>query len=106
MTDQDLVQTMFNGLSAYQNGRLTEAIELLSKALEIKHDEWEARLYLGMSYYRTGLRKQARYQFQTIMDWCQNQEIRKMAKVALEAVNLEMNNPQQSDKGSSGYHEM
>ncbi len=103
MENRDTVQLIFLGLTAYQGGKLHDAIDYLTKALDIKKDEWEARLYLGMAYYRTGQRKQAKFQFQSVLDWCQNQEIRKMAKVALDAVNLELS---QQQRGTSSFHEM
>jgi cytochrome c-type biogenesis protein CcmH/NrfG len=95
----DIVQLIFAGLTAYQNGKLQDAIKLLNKALDVKKDEWEARLYLGLAYHRTGQRKQAKYQFQTVLDWCQNQEIRRLARVALDSVNAELTPPPKSTGG-------
>lgn len=75
------------GVQAYKSKDYETAIEVLSYA---PLDQWDAQLYLGMSYYMTGQHKKAREHFARIRDLCPDDEIRDKATAAFSAVNAKL----------------
>jgi len=72
------------GLEAYQNKEYARAIELLKEAAA---DQWDAQLYLGMSYYMVGRHDDARSQFAYMRDRCPEPSLREKAQTAFTVVN-------------------
>jgi tetratricopeptide (TPR) repeat protein len=72
------------GLEAYQNKEYVRAIELLNEA---DADQWDAQLYLGMSYYMVGRHEDARTHFAHMRDRCPEPSLREKAETAFTVVN-------------------
>jgi len=64
------------GLEAYQNKDYAQAIELLQN---VAADQWDAQLYLGMSYYMAGRHLDARKKFAHMRDNCPVTPLREKA---------------------------
>ena len=75
------------GVQAYKSKDYKGAIEILFNA---PLDQWDAQLYLGMSYYMTGKHTKAREHFARIRDLCPDDEIREKATAAFAAVNAKL----------------
>ncbi len=77
-------ESYLSGLQAYQNKEYARAIELLKEAAA---DQWDAQLYLGMSYYMVGRHDDARSQFAHMRDRCPEPSLREKAQTAFTVVN-------------------
>jgi hypothetical protein len=72
------------GLEAYRDKEYVIAIEHLENA---DADQWDAQLYLGMSYYMVGRHDDARTQFAHMRDQCPEPALREKAQTAFLMVN-------------------
>ena len=75
---------------AYRNGRFRDSIELLLQVTDCDSDAWLARLYLGMSYQKTGRVADAHRMFKRMVTDCPDTHIRQKAENALPLVEAEM----------------
>ncbi|HEY9791215.1 MAG TPA: tetratricopeptide repeat protein [Candidatus Obscuribacterales bacterium] len=82
---------------AYRNNRYRDAIELLLQVTDTEGDNWLARLYLGMSYQKTGRVADAARLFKRMVTDCPDQHIRSKAENALPLVEAEMRRRFQKD---------
>lgn len=85
---------------AYRNGRYRDAIELLLQVTDTETDNWLARLYLGMSYQKTGRVADAARLFKRMVTDCPDHHIRSKAENALPLVEAEMRRRFQKDTAS------
>lgn len=89
--DQTKAQRLVEvGINAYRLGDYAEALEYLKEGLDGCQDDWNGRLYLAMTYYRTGRLALCRHEFKRIMDECMDKELRLKAASALAATNPEV----------------
>jgi hypothetical protein len=77
-------------INAYRNGRYTQAIELLLQIVDADGQLWMARLYLSMSYQKTGRVADAHRSFKRLAAQCTDATIRIKAENALPLVEAEM----------------
>jgi hypothetical protein len=80
---------MTQGIAAYRNRDFARAIEFLQTAVDMQPDLWEAKLYVAMCHYKTGMVYLAANSFRHIRDNCPDAEIRGKAEAALGPVNRE-----------------
>ena len=79
------------GMNMYQLGDYNQAVEYLKQGLQKRPEDWTSRLYLAMSYYRTGRLALSRVEFRRILDGCMDRELRLKAATALAATNQDIN---------------
>lgn len=72
------------GIQAFREKRYTDALQLLKAA---PLEQWDAQLYLGMSYYMLGRHVDAREHFQRMREECPDPALREQAVAAFAAVN-------------------
>ena len=72
------------GIQAFREKKYEEALQLLKVA---PLEQWDAQLYLGMSYYMLGRHVDAREHFQRMREQCPDPELREQAVAAVSAVN-------------------
>jgi hypothetical protein len=77
-------------INAYRNGRYAQAIELLLQIVDADGSLWMARLYLSMSYQKTGRVADAHRSFKRLAEQCTDAVIRIKAENALPLVEAEM----------------
>ena len=82
---------------AYRNARYRDAIELLLQVTDSEPNNWMARLYLGMSYEKTGRVSDAHRLFKRMATDCPDDHIRAKAESALPLVEAEMRRRFQKD---------
>ena len=75
---------------AYRNGRYRDAIELLLQVCDSDPKDWLSRLYLGMSYEKTGRVTDAHRLLKRIASECPDLHVRDKAENALPLVEAEM----------------
>ena len=75
---------------AYRNARYRDAIELLLQVTDTDAGNWMARMYLGMSYEKTGRIADAHRMFKRITAQCTDEHIRAKAETALPLLEAEM----------------
>ncbi|HEY9791214.1 MAG TPA: tetratricopeptide repeat protein [Candidatus Obscuribacterales bacterium] len=75
---------------AYRNGRYRDALELLLQVIDGDPSNWMARLYLGMSYEKSGRVTDAHRLFKRLSAECPDEHIRTKAENALPLVEAEM----------------
>jgi cytochrome c-type biogenesis protein CcmH/NrfG len=83
------------GLEAYQNREYAQAIEYL---LEVDPQQWDAQLYLGMSYYMAGRHIDARNKFAHMRDNCPVTPLREKALSAYLMVHSKIRQTEQLKK--------
>jgi cytochrome c-type biogenesis protein CcmH/NrfG len=75
---------------AYRNGRYRDSIELFLQVTDSEPDNWLARLYLGMSYEKTGRVVDAHRLLKRMASECPDDHLRVKAENALPLVEAEM----------------
>jgi Tfp pilus assembly protein PilF len=79
-----------DGMTAYRNGEFARAIELFNRAIDQDKSNWQARLYLGMSYYSTGDIYAGAMHFRYLQEHCPDNEIKTKSSGALMAMEKEL----------------
>jgi tetratricopeptide (TPR) repeat protein len=74
------------GLMAYRSADYVEAIDYLSRGLNVEEDYWFCHLYLAMAYFRVGEMAKCKKEFDHVLNWCPNQALRNKAIQALKAL--------------------
>jgi len=74
------------GMTAYRSHLYEAAAERLQKAVELDPDDWNARLFLGMSYLRGEKYIKAHSVFLSIGRQCPNHDLQDTARGALELI--------------------
>ena len=95
------ISVALNALKLYREGKYKEAIENLVKILDGEPENWDARLMLAASYYKTGQYASAERNFARLIDKCEHADICKRAQVGLQASTDKLHNPDQSDGNSA-----
>lgn len=75
---------------AYRNGRYRDAIELLLQVTDAECSNWLARMYLAMSYEKSGRVTDAHRLFKRMAAECPDEILRTKAENALPLVEAEM----------------
>jgi cytochrome c-type biogenesis protein CcmH/NrfG len=83
----DLVEI---AILAYRNNRFRDAIELLLQVIDYEPSNWMARLYLGMSYEKSGRTTDAHRLFKRLSGECPDEHIRNKAENFLPLIEAEM----------------
>lgn len=83
------------GLEAYKNKEYARAIEHLQL---VDAEQWDAQLYLGMSYYMIGRHVDARTKFAHMRDHCPTLPLREKALTAYLMVNSKIRQAEQLKK--------
>jgi cytochrome c-type biogenesis protein CcmH/NrfG len=73
-------------LTAYKSGDYELAIRLFSEVTKQDPELWEARLYLGMAYFKTSNKSRAMQEFKDIVAWCKDPAIKEKAFTALKGL--------------------
>lgn len=84
-----------DGLEAYKSKQYARAIEILRSA---DAEQWDAQLYLGMSYYMAGQYDAALKQFANMRDRCPEPSLRTKAQTAFAMVNSRVREIAQAKK--------
>jgi tetratricopeptide (TPR) repeat protein/pimeloyl-ACP methyl ester carboxylesterase len=92
------------GTNCYMGGKFEKAIEYLEQALSGDDENWNARLMLGMSYYKTGQTNLAEIVIGAIMSQCTDAKMLLRAKQALE--NIHVSEMEISRGASTRFEEM
>jgi tetratricopeptide (TPR) repeat protein len=92
------------GTNCYMGGKFEKAIEYLELALSGDDENWNARLMLGMSYYKTGQTNLAEIVIGAIMSQCTDSKMILRAKQALE--NIHVSEMEISRGASDKFEEM
>lgn len=87
MDSSDLQET---GTRAFREGRYDDAIQQLKLAIDADSNNWEARLYLGMGYYRSGRLDMAESVFRHILSKCPDPDVKSKANVAIGPIRTEL----------------
>lgn len=74
----------------YKEGRYNEAIAGLLPILDVEPRNWQARLFLGVCYYKTGQKFGASRAFRYVYDNCNDVELKQKACLALQSVRAEI----------------
>lgn len=84
---EDLILSHVNlvgdGILAFREGNFTKALDFLNKAVDRDKNDWQARLYLAMSYYSQGDKYQSALHFRYLEGNCPDPQIRNRASQAL-----------------------
>jgi hypothetical protein len=83
LDEKDAKRLCSKGTDAYREGRFPDAINQLKQGLSVQTDNWEARLFLGMSYFKVNEPDHAVETFQYILDKSDDEIIKKKADMAL-----------------------
>jgi cytochrome c-type biogenesis protein CcmH/NrfG len=75
---------------AYRNGRYKDATDLLLQVTDSDSSNWMAKLYLGMSYEKSGRAVEAHRLFKRMSQECPDEHLRSKAENALPLVEAEM----------------
>jgi hypothetical protein len=75
---------------AYRNGRYKDAVDLLLQVTDADSSNWMAKLYLGMSYEKSGRAVEAHRLFKRMSQECPDEHLRTKAENALPLVEAEM----------------
>ncbi len=84
--DDSLYYTEHAGVMAYRTSDFATAIKFLEEVVRTDDRRSRAKLYLGMSYYRTGDYAAASFHVVSIAQHCQDEEIRQQATAVLLAI--------------------
>ncbi|HLG37367.1 MAG TPA: response regulator, partial [Nitrososphaera sp.] len=79
-----------SGVAAFKNCNFEDAVKYLLGAIDQDPRNWRARLYLGMSYFKTDSLFLAITQFRFLQDNCTDTEIREKAVSALASMNSQV----------------
>ncbi len=79
-----------DGISAFRQKDFARSIDLLSKAIDKDKNDWQARMYLAMSYYATGNIYLGAVHFRYLKDNCPIAEVRGKAESALAMMDSEL----------------
>jgi len=82
----DLKLIVETGVNAYQLNDYKKAIEILLDVIDQEPRNWRGKLYLAMSYFRSGELFLANQHFRFLRDNCTDTEIRQKAETALRAM--------------------
>lgn len=82
----DLKLVVETGVNAYQLNDYKKAIEILLGVIDQEPRNWRGKLYLAMSYFRSGELFLANQHFRFLRDNCTDPEIRNKAETALRAM--------------------
>jgi tetratricopeptide (TPR) repeat protein len=74
----------------YKLGNFDEAIAGLIPILDVEPRNWQARLFLGVCYYKTGQKFGALRAFRFVYDNCTDNELKQKACMALQSVKSEV----------------
>ena len=74
----------------YKQGRYSEAINGLLSVLDTETRNWQARLFLGVCYYKTGQKFGAVRAFRYVYENCDDAELKSKACVAMQSVKSEL----------------
>ncbi len=83
MTDKSIDELLNEGIAAYRCQDFLAALARLSETVAIEPRHWKARLYLAMSYYRSGQLLLASKEFRHIAENCPLENLRQNAEAAL-----------------------
>ena len=76
--------------SDFKQGDYAEAMIALIEILDAEPNNWPARLYLGVCYFKTGQSLGAIRAFRFVYDNCTNSELKRKACLALQAATSEV----------------
>ncbi len=82
---------------AYRNARYRDAIELLLQVTDSESGNWLARMYLAMSYEKSGRITDAHRLFKRVAAACPDELLRTKAENALPLIEAEMRRRFQKD---------
>jgi hypothetical protein len=82
----DLKLVVETGVNAYQLNDYKKAIDILLGVIDQDPRNWRGKLYLAMSYFRSGEMFLANQHFRFLRDNCTDAEIRQKAETALRAM--------------------
>ncbi len=74
----------------YKQGKYNEAIAGLIPILDAEPRNWQARLFLGVCYYKTGQKFGALRAFRFVYDNCTDTQLKQKACMALQSVKAEV----------------
>lgn len=81
------------GIQSYRAGDFDQAINVLATLTGEEPDNWDARLYLGMSLYKAGQRFAAANQFNQIKSQCPHPDMRARAELAIKGISQDLQRP-------------
>src|SRR3989338_3017168 len=84
------VSVALNALKHYRAGEYKLAIAALQEILDVEPKNWDARLMLGVSFYRTAQFITAQRAFRYIFDNCPVDAIKRKAMDGLQAANSKL----------------
>jgi alpha/beta superfamily hydrolase len=79
-----------NGVNAFEAGRFGDAVEAFRASLDQDLNNWGARLYLGMSHFKSGDLENAAKVFRYVHQKCPHSELRLKAMNALAPIETEL----------------
>jgi len=79
----------------YKTGKYAEAIPVLLDILDIEPLNWHARLFLAVSYFKTGQVAAAQRAFRFVYEKCTDTELKQKACLALQSVNGQLQSTKQ-----------
>jgi hypothetical protein len=97
--DADLASA---GISAYQSGDYQSAIKIFRDLSTRAADPWNARLYLGMAYFKTSKTSYAIQEFKDIVQWCKDPLIKEKALTALSALSRQSQHESGQQRANGG----
>ena len=88
------VSVALNALRMYREGDYRRAITHLIDVLDTEPNNWQARLMLGASYYKTGEYAAAQRVFRFLYEKCPEEELKRKAFEGSQAAGIKMTKPQ------------
>lgn len=86
------ISVALNALKHYRAGEYKQAIEALLKILDNEPNNWDARLMLAASYYKTEQFAAAERAFEILKNTCPEEQIREKAQIGFEASTAKLRN--------------
>ncbi len=78
----------------YKSGRYKDAIPLLQNILDVEPNNWQARLFLAASFFKTGLPMAAQRAFRFVFQSCPDDGLRQKACLGFQFVNASITSEQ------------